>query len=164
MKGLFKNLSLLGKGFLATRREAGASLVILFFLTFIFTLVLWLAESTGRPEYSLWDALIWVVVKYVDDPAEVAVAPITIFGQVIGTMVGMLGIAIFAVPAGLIGSGLLDAMADDEKNEIQLLSGGVPIGNAVELETAQVDIENIVEVIEETIADGVPVVDFSEND
>lgn len=118
MKGLFKNLSLLGKGFLATRREAGASLVILFFLTFIFTLVLWLAESTGRPEYSLWDALIWVVVKYVDDPAEVAVAPITIFGQVIGTMVGMLGIAIFAVPAGLIGSGLLDAMADDEKNEI----------------------------------------------
>ena len=53
---------------------------------------------------------------------------------------------------------------DDKTNEIQLLSGGVPIGNAVELETAQVDIENIVEVIEETIADGVPVVDFSEND
>lgn len=57
-----------------------------------------------------------------------------------------------------------DLKYDDEKNEIQLLSGGVPIGNAVELETAQVDIENIAEVIEEAMSDGVPVVEFSEND
>lgn len=57
-----------------------------------------------------------------------------------------------------------DLKYDDEKNEIQLLSGGVPIGNAVELESAQIDIENIVEVIEEAMSDGVPVVEFSEND
>lgn len=118
IKALFKNLSLLRKAFVATRREAAASMVVLLFLTFIFTVVLWFAEGSGRPEYSLWDALVWVIVKYVEDPAEVATAPVTIFGQVIGTMVGMLGIAIFAVPAGLIGSGLLDAMADEEKNKI----------------------------------------------
>ena len=117
MKRLFKNLSLFKQAFVRTRREAGASLMILLFLTFIFTTVLWFAESIGRPDYTIWDALVWVVVKYVDDPAEIAVAPVTIFGQIIGTLVGVLGIAIFAVPAGLIGSGLLDAMADEEEKK-----------------------------------------------
>jgi voltage-gated potassium channel len=40
-------------------------------------------------------------------------------GKLIGTLVGILGVAIFAVPAGLIGSGLTDAM-DEEKREDEL--------------------------------------------
>ena len=103
--------------FVATRREAAVSLLILLIVTGIFTGVLFLAESSQNPHYNLLDALVWVVVKYVEDPAEVAIAPVTIFGQVIGTMVGILGIAIFAVPAGLLGSGLLDAMAEGKKKE-----------------------------------------------
>ena len=59
----------------------------------------------------------WIIVKYVDDPADVATAPVTLMGQFVGTMVGILGIAIFAVPAGLVGSGLLDAMADVKREE-----------------------------------------------
>jgi voltage-gated potassium channel len=43
-------------------------------------------------------------------------SPIGIF---IGTLVGIMGVAIFAVPAGLIGSGLTDAM-DEEKREKEL--------------------------------------------
>lgn len=117
IKRLFNNLSLLGKAFMKTRRQAGASLVILFFLTLISTTLLCVAEKIGRDDYDIWDALVWVVVKYVQDPAEIATTPITIFGQVVGTLVGVLGIAIFAVPAGLIGSGLLDAMADEEEKE-----------------------------------------------
>jgi hypothetical protein len=53
-------------------------------------------------------------VKYVEDPADIVSPPVTVLGQVIGTLVGVLGIAIFAVPAGLIGSGLMEAM--DENN------------------------------------------------
>ena len=115
MKKLFNNFRLLGKAFRATRREASASIVILLFFTMIFTVILWISE-TG---YSFWDALIWVVVKYVEDPAEVATAPVTLFGQIIGTLVGIFGIAIFAVPAGLIGSGLLDAMKEEQEQEIK---------------------------------------------
>ena len=81
------------------------------------SLILWLSETAQNPNYNFWDALVWVLVKYVEDPAEVAIPPATVFGQVIGTMVGILGIAIFAVPAGLLGSGLLDAMADEKKTE-----------------------------------------------
>ena len=117
MKRKLNHFAHLRNAFLATRKEALASLFILLCVTFVFTLVLCFAERTQNPQYNLWDALVWVVVKYVEDPAEVAIAPVTVFGQVIGTMVGILGIAIFAVPAGLIGSGLLDAMNDEKKQE-----------------------------------------------
>ena len=109
----YNHFSLLYKAFASTHREAFASVVILLILTIIFTFVLWLAEK----DFSLFESLAWVVVKFVDDPAEVASSPVTIFGQVIGTMVGVLGVAIFAVPAGLIGSGLLDAMAEEKEKE-----------------------------------------------
>ena len=117
MKKFFKKILLFNKAFIATRREAITSLCILTLVTGIFMLVLWIAEKNNNPDYTIWDALVWVVVKYVEDPAEVASAPVTIFGQVIGTLVGILGIAIFAVPAGLLGSGLLDAMADRKQRD-----------------------------------------------
>lgn len=113
----FNGFSLIRKAFVATRREAGVSLLILLIVTLIFAIVLYWAESNNNPDYGFVDALVWVVVKYVEDPADVVTAPATIFGQVIGTLVGLLGIAIFAVPAGLIGSGLLDAMEEEKKQE-----------------------------------------------
>lgn len=114
---LLNNIILLRNAFVSTRRETGASLMILLLVTLVFTFIMWLAESGSNPDYSFWDALVWVIVKYVDDPADVVTAPVTILGQVIGTLVGILGIAIFAVPAGLIGSGLLDAMAEEKEME-----------------------------------------------
>ena len=113
----FNSFHLFKKAFIATRREIVASMTILIMITAIFAVVMWIAEFRVNEEFSIWDALVWIIVKYVDDPADVATAPVTLMGQFVGTMVGILGIAIFAVPAGLVGSGLLDAMADDKREE-----------------------------------------------
>lgn len=59
----------------------------------------------------------WIVVKYISDPAEIITAPVTVLGQVIGSLVGLLGIPIFAVPTGFIGAGLLDAIMSEKKEE-----------------------------------------------
>lgn len=114
---LLNYLGLFGRAYRATRREIGTSLVILVIISLIFTTSLWLAESVHNDEYTFGDALVWVVVKYVEDPADVVTPPDTVFGQVVGTLVGILGIAIFAVPAGLIGSGLLDAMSEEKEKD-----------------------------------------------
>lgn len=114
---LFFGLGMFKRAYEATRREIFTSLIMLILITLVFTVTLWLAERGGINHYSFGDALVWVVVKYVEDPADIATPPATIYGQVIGTMVGILGIAIFAVPAGLIGSGLLDAMSEEKKDE-----------------------------------------------
>ena len=80
----------------------------------------WLAESRVDPNFSFWDAFIWPYEKYLGDPGKVVDDPlISPIGKLIATLVGIMGVAIFAVPAGLIGSGLTDAM-DEEKREKEL--------------------------------------------
>lgn len=114
---VYNGFRLLKKAFVLTHREIMASLVILLAATLVLSTMMWLAERNNEG-YDIFDALVWVLVKYVSDPANVAQAPVTLFGQFIGTLVGLLGVAIFAVPAGLVGSGLLDAMAEEKKTEI----------------------------------------------
>lgn len=125
-KKYLNSFHLFRKAFIKTRREVFASLIILFLMTMVFTVVMWIAEHFNDSNYSFGEAMVWIITKYVEDPADVTSPPETALGQFVGTMVGILGIAIFAVPAGLIGSGLLDAMEDDkqeetiEKNSIRL--------------------------------------------
>jgi voltage-gated potassium channel len=86
----------------------------------VLTVGLYLAESSVDPNFSFWDAFIWPYEKYLGDPGKVVDDPlISPIGKFIATLVGIMGVAIFAVPAGLIGSGLTDAM-DEEKREKEL--------------------------------------------
>ena len=75
--------------------------IVLALVTVLFSIALFIAEHSASPDYSFWDALVWTFVKYVEDPADIVSPPVTVLGQVIGTLVGVLGIAIFAVPDGL---------------------------------------------------------------
>ena len=104
----------------ATRHQIWTSVKFLMIITVFFAILLWIGEGSKNPDFGILDAIIWTFVKYVEDPAEITTPPATIFGQFIGTMVGVLGVAIFAVPAGLIGSGLLKAIDDeDEEKKIE---------------------------------------------
>lgn len=113
---LFNGFSLFKRAYDATHRQIWVSIKLLILITFFFAILMWIAEGSKNPDFSFLDALIWTFVKYVEDPADVTTSPVTYYGQFVGTLVGVLGIAIFAVPAGLIGSGLLEAM-ENEKEE-----------------------------------------------
>ena len=116
MNKLFKGMNLFAKAYQTTKHQMWASVKVLVLITFVFAILLYIAEHSVNNEFSFIDALVWTFVKYVEDPADVTTSPSTILGQIVGTLVGVLGIAIFAVPAGLIGSGLMDAM-EDERHE-----------------------------------------------
>ncbi len=116
---LMSGLGLFAKAFRATYHQIWVSGIILLLVTAVFAIALFFAEHSASSDYTLWDALVWTFVKYVEDPADIVSPPVTVLGQVIGTLVGVLGIAIFAVPAGLIGSGLMEAM-DENKREKEL--------------------------------------------
>lgn len=103
-----------------TRRQIYVSGVFLVAITCVLTFILYLAESRVDPNLGVLDAVIWPYEKYLGDPAKVVDIPLmSPIGIFIGTLVGIMGVAIFAVPAGLIGSGLTDAM-DEEKREEEL--------------------------------------------
>jgi voltage-gated potassium channel len=62
--------------------------------------------------------VIWAFAQYIGDPGNFAdTPPITFTGRIIACIIGILGIAIFAVPAGLIGSAFTEVMEKDEKRE-----------------------------------------------
>ena len=113
----FKDLGFFGKAFQSTKHEIWVSVKLLALITVLFAIAMFLAEHSRNPDFSIWDGLVWTFVKYVEDPADIADAPVTLVGKIVGTLVGVLGIAIFAVPAGLIGSGLIDAMEHDKRSE-----------------------------------------------
>ena len=117
---MYSGIRIFKTAFKNTRRQICVSGIFLVIITFLLTVGLYLAESRVDPDFGLWDAFIWPYEKYLGDPGKVVDDPlISPIGKFIGTLVGIMGVAIFAVPAGLIGSGLTDAM-DEEKREKEL--------------------------------------------
>lgn len=117
---MYSGIRLFKTAFMNTRRQIYVSGIFLVAITCVLTVILYLAESRVDPDFSFWDAIIWPYEKYLGDPGKVVDEPlISPIGKLIGTIVGIMGVAIFAVPAGLIGSGLTDAM-DEEKRDRHL--------------------------------------------
>ncbi len=111
---------LLSAAIKSKRSELWVSLQFLGIVTFILSFILYFVEHVVQPEVYTngWDSVVWAFLQYVGDPGGFAdYPPITVAGQVIAVLVGVLGIAIFAVPAGLIGSGFTEVMEDEAKTE-----------------------------------------------
>ena len=62
---------------------------------------------------SIISALTWSIGKYTGDYGGIAhYEPITGLGQLLATLNGLLGIALFALPAGLLGSAFIDELGE----------------------------------------------------
>lgn len=101
-------------------KEMLVSLQFLVIITIILSFVLFFAENEAQPEvYS--DGLtpvLWAFMQYIGDPGGFGdYPPVTFVGRIIACIIGVLGIAIFAVPAGLIGSGFTDEIEKEEEKE-----------------------------------------------
>lgn len=110
-----KNLRLFARAFASTKHEMWVSVKILLVITLVFAAVMYLAERSANPSFSFWDAIMYMFTKFVQDPAGIFESPMTLVGQVVGTLTGVVAVAIIAIPAGLVGSGLIDAMAEERR-------------------------------------------------
>jgi len=102
------------------KSELLVSLQFLTIVTIILSFILYFVEHIAQPEVYTngWDSVVWAFMQYIGDPGGFAdYPPITVAGHVIAVLVGVLGIAIFAVPAGLIGSGFTEVMEAEQADE-----------------------------------------------
>lgn len=117
-----KAFRILSKALRSKKDEMIVSLQFLTIVTLILSFILFFVENEAQPEVYCngWKSVVWSFAQYIGDPGNFAdTPPITFTGRIIACVIGILGIAIFAVPAGLIGSGFSDAMEEDnKKNEI----------------------------------------------
>ena len=115
-----KAFSILSRAIRAKKNEMMVSLQFLTIVTLILSFVLFFVEHAAQPEVydNGWTSVVWAFAQYIGDPGGFAdTPPITFTGRIIACIIGVLGIAIFAVPAGLIGSAFTEVMEKDEKKE-----------------------------------------------
>lgn len=100
-------------------QELFVSLQFLVIITVLLSFVLFFVEHDAQPEVYTDGSVpvLWTFMQYIGDPGGLAenYPPITFFGKVVACIIGVLGIAIFAVPAGLIGSGFTDEIENEKK-------------------------------------------------
>ena len=115
-----KAFRILSKAIGNKRRELLVSLEFLGIVTLILSFILYFVEHEVQPEVyeNGWTSVVWAFAQYIGDPGGFAdTPPVTLAGQIIACLVGILGIAIFAVPAGLVGSSFSDVMEDEKKEQ-----------------------------------------------
>lgn len=115
-----KAFDVLSRAMRAKKDEMWVSVQFLTIITLILSFILFFVEHEAQPEVynNGWTSVLWAFAQYIGDPGGFAdTPPITITGRVIACIIGVLGIAIFAVPAGLIGSAFSEVMEKDERKE-----------------------------------------------
>ena len=101
-------------------KEMWVSLQFLIIVTLMLSFVLFFYEHNAQPEVydNGFKSVVWAFAQYIGDPGGFAdTPPITLVGRIIASIIGILGIAIFAVPAGLVGAGFSEAMEDEKLNK-----------------------------------------------
>jgi len=104
---------------LRTREE----LIVTFFTVFIFLILLssavYLVENPVQPEVfpdiptaMWWGVMTMTTVGYGD------IYPITVWGRIFASIVSILGIGLFALPAGFLASGFTEEIRKGKKNKI----------------------------------------------
>lgn len=115
-----KAFNVLSRAMRAKKDEMWVSVQFLTIVTLILSFVLFFVEHEAQPEVynNGWTSVLWAFAQYIGDPGGFAdTPPITVTGRIIACIIGVLGIAIFAVPAGLIGSAFSEVMEKDERKE-----------------------------------------------
>lgn len=129
-----KAFRLLSEAISSKKRELWVSLQFLGIVTLILSFILYFVEHAAQPEVydNGWTSVVWAFAQYIGDPGGFAdQPPITLVGQIIACIVGLLGIAIFAVPAGLVGSAFSDVM-DEKRHEESAAEWAEELHNAFE--------------------------------
>jgi voltage-gated potassium channel len=93
------------------RGELVSSFLLIVILLTLVSGLMYLAEHDAQPQVfeTLPDAIWWSTLMMT---GEFTVTPITLLGRVLGMLIAMLGVGLFALPAGIIASGFLEQLND----------------------------------------------------
>ncbi len=113
-----RSFRLLKEAIASKAKEMFISLQFLVIVTLVLSFILFFYEHSAQPE--VYDngvkSVVWAFAQYIGDPGGFAEnPPITMVGRIIACIIGVLGIALFAVPAGLVGAGFSEAMENDKR-------------------------------------------------
>ncbi len=109
--------------FKSRKDEILVTLLAVVLLSLTLSAIMFHAEKTKGSEVfsSIIEVFIWSMGKYTGDYGAIAGAvPITVMGKLVATINGLLGIALFAIPSGILASAFIDQLSEKRRlNEIK---------------------------------------------
>lgn len=112
-----KALLLLKKVLKEKKEELILVIFVVFLLLIIFSSLMYFIEKEAQPEAfsSIPEAMWWGIIT-LTTVGYGDVYPITPLGKILGALIAFLGIGMFALPAGILGSGLVEVARKKEIN------------------------------------------------
>ncbi|GAI03622.1 unnamed protein product, partial [marine sediment metagenome] len=112
-----KAVFILKKALKEKKEELVLVIFIVFLLLIIFSSLMYFIEKEAQPEAfsSIPEAMWWGIIT-LTTVGYGDVYPITSLGKILGALIAFLGIGMFALPAGILGSGLVEVARKKEIN------------------------------------------------
>ncbi len=105
------SMQTLGRVLRAKRNDLAVTAFLGVFALIIAACAIYLAENSAQPEkFSSIPASLWWAIITLTTVGYGDVYPVTIAGRMIASVIAVLGIGLFALPAGILGSGFADEM------------------------------------------------------
>lgn len=103
-----------------TYRQLGFAFSMIGIVILIFSSLLYYAEGSAQPQAfaNIFDC-IWWVISALTTAGYIAVYPITVLGKIISSLIVILGISLFAVPAGIITAGFIEEYKADRRERME---------------------------------------------
>jgi voltage-gated potassium channel len=113
-----KSAKLVRNVFKSRANELRLSFVLIAFVILIASCLLYFAEHLAQPKvYSSIPATLWWAVVTVTSIGYGDMVPITVLGKILSGLISLSGLAIFALPAGIITAGFLEEMSKTKKKK-----------------------------------------------
>lgn len=106
-----ESLHVLGRVLVAKRQELLVTLVAVSVLLVVASTLMYYTERSAQPDqFSSIPAAMWWAVATLTTVGYGDVCPVTAAGKVIAAFIALLGIGLFALPAGILGSGFVEEL------------------------------------------------------
>jgi len=116
-----KSAKMIRSVFITRANELKLSLILIFFLMIIASCLIYFAEHDAQPAiFSSIPATTWWAIVTVTSVGYGDMVPVTVLGKFLTGVITLLGLAIFALPAGIITAGFLEEMNKGKKKEIRV--------------------------------------------
>ena len=106
-----KSLRILSDVLRAKKEELVITVFVVLILLVVASSLMYYVENHAQPDaFSSIPAAMWWGVCTLTTVGYGDVSPITPLGKFLGSVIALLGIGVFALPAGILASGLVDAL------------------------------------------------------
>ena len=116
----FSGLRTLGKVVHARRGELAAVVSVLFLLLVMTSSLMFFAEHQAQPqEFASIPSAMWWSIITLTTVGYGDVFPVTAAGRLLAGAIAIIGIGLFALPAGILGSGFMEALEKEESAPVR---------------------------------------------